>query len=349
MLAVVLFSEGARSMFATSPLSTPRYSEVPSARVPLYSEYGGMPTQYAWLADDSTVSDPVSAEGSSFGWPEVAMLAMVGTIVSVAARSKPHRASAAVAEADVESATVAAHIATLAVQGRNAPVSRRDALFGAASLSALALAPPPAHADGYTVPPLTYNYSALEPYIDTDTMMFHHDAHHAAYVAKLNAQTEGKPAASLLELQAGAKQAGLNNSAGGHYNHSMFWNTMGPDSGGAPTGDLGAAIDQAFGSYEAFKEKWSAAAAGVFGSGWAWLVVDKGGAVSIKTTPNQDNPLMDKDGGVPILGIDVWEHAYYLRYKNKRPDYITAFFNVINWKKVGEYYAVAKTGKGIEF
>jgi Fe-Mn family superoxide dismutase len=129
----------------------------------------------------------------------------------------------------------------------------------------------------------------------------------------------------------------------------MFWTTMGEGCGGAPSGELGAAIDKAFGSYDAFKEEWSKAAAGVFGSGWAWLAVDKGGAVSIKTTPNQDNPLMDKDAGIPILGIDVWEHAYYLRYKNKRPDYITAFFNVIDWKKVAEYYAVAKTGKGIEF
>jgi Fe-Mn family superoxide dismutase len=227
-------------------------------------------------------------------------------------------------------------------------MGRRDALLGAASLLAFA---PAARADEatYTVPPLTYNYSALEPHIDTDTMMYHHDAHHAAYVAKLNAQTKGMPPASILSLQDGAKEVGLNNSAGGHYNHSMFWNTMGPDCGGAPSGDLGAAIDKAFGSYDGFKEKWSAASAGVFGSGWAWLVVGKDGEVSIKTTPNQDNPLMEKDGGVPILGIDVWEHAYYLRYKNKRPEYITAFFNVINWPKVGEYYAMAKTGKGIEF
>jgi Fe-Mn family superoxide dismutase len=222
----------------------------------------------------------------------------------------------------------------------------------AAAASLTAAFAPPSYADEaatYTVPPLTYNYSALEPWIDTDTMMLHHDAHHAAYVAKLNAQTEGKPAASLLSLQATAKEAGLNNSAGGHYNHSMFWTTMGPDSGGAPTGELGAAIDKAFGSYDAFKEKWSAASAGVFGSGWAWLVVGKDGAVSIATTPNQDNPLMDKDAGIPILGIDVWEHAYYLRYKNKRPEYIAAFFSVINWPKVSEYYAMAKSGKAIEF
>jgi len=129
----------------------------------------------------------------------------------------------------------------------------------------------------------------------------------------------------------------------------MFWTTMAEGAGGAPTGELGAAIDKAFGSFDKFKEQWSAASAGVFGSGWAWLVVGKGGELSIKTTPNQDNPLMEKDGGIPILGIDVWEHAYYLRYKNKRPDYIAAFFNVISWPKVAEYYAQAKGGKAIEF
>jgi Fe-Mn family superoxide dismutase len=348
MLAVALFGDGTQ-MFATAPaytspeIYTPPYSEVPPALV-----YSGVPAQYEWLADDTTYIAPPSLsapEESSFGWPEVAMLAMVGAVVRVAALGRT-----AVAEADVESAKTAARIATLGVQGReNASFSRRDALLGAASLPFLGLAPSPARADGYEVPPLTYNYSALEPYIDTDTMMLHHDAHHLAYVTKLNAQTEGKPAASLLSLQADAKAAGLNNSAGGHYNHSMFWTTMGADCGGAPTGELGAAIDKAFGSYDKFKEAWAAAAAGVFGSGWAWLVVGKGGDVAIKTTPNQDNPLMDKDGDIPILGIDVWEHAYYLRYKNKRPEYIKAFFAVINWPKVAEYYASAKSGKAIDF
>jgi Fe-Mn family superoxide dismutase len=338
-LAVVLFSDDARSMFSPSPVYTPTYSEVSPALV-----YGGVPT---W--DETTYALPVSfpqeapaladpTEDSGFGWPAVALLAVVGAVVSAAL---PRRGVAAVPEADVESARIAA----LAVQGQ----SRRDALLGAASLAALSLGPKPARADGYNVPPLTYNYSALEPYIDTDTMMLHHDAHHAAYVAKLNAQTAGKSGASLLSLQADAKSAGLNNSAGGHYNHSMFWSTMGADKGGAPSGELGAAIDKAFGSFDEFKKVWSDAAAGQFGSGWAWLVVEKGGAVSVKATPNQDNPLMDKDAGIPILGIDVWEHAYYLRYKNKRPEYIAAFFNVIDWGKVGEYYAQAKGGKAIEF
>jgi Fe-Mn family superoxide dismutase len=341
MLAVALFSDDARSMFATSPMFTPTYSEAAPA---LLYEADRLADAYTYTVPVTFTQPAPSPPAStpSFGWPEVAMLAVVGSIVRVAL--KPH-ARRRVAEADVESAV---RVAALAVEGRSPAVSRRDALLGAASFLAFA---PAARAEEatYTVPPLTYNYSALEPHIDTDTMMYHHDAHHAAYVAKLNAQTAGKPPASLLSLQAGAKEAGLNNSAGGHYNHSMFWTTMGPDCGGAPTGELGAAIDKAFGSFDEFKKTWSDASAGVFGSGWAWLVVGKGGELSIKTTPNQDNPLMDKDAGIPILGIDVWEHAYYLRYKNKRPEYIAAFFNVINWPKVSEYYASAKGGKAVEF
>lgn len=201
--------------------------------------------------------------------------------------------------------------------------SRRTAvgLFGA--LAASRVAPALAADDGaFSVPPLPYAYGALEPHIDKETMKFHHDFHHAAYVKKLNGQVAGKPAKDILSLQAGAKAAKLNNAAGGHYNHCLFWSTMGPKCGGAPSGELAAAIDASFGSFDEFKKQFSAAAAGVFGSGWAWLVVAKGGKLAIASTPNQDNPLMDKDGGIPILGIDVWEHAYYLRYKNKRPDYI---------------------------
>ena len=195
----------------------------------------------------------------------------------------------------------------------------------------------------------------------------------------------GKPAASLVSLMPGAKTAKLNNAGGGHYNHCLFWSTMGPKAGGAPKGDLAAKIDAAFGSYDEFKTKFSAAAAGVFGSGWAWLAVKKDGSVTIATTPNQDNPLMEgatEAGLIPILGIDVWEHAYYLKYQNRRPEcaelppkpppemprratrcpratrahpfsdlprYIAAFYNVINWDKVGEYYASAAKGKAVEF
>jgi len=201
----------------------------------------------------------------------------------------------------------------------------------------------------FSVPPLPYDYNALEPHIEAATMKFHHDFHHQAYVNNLNKAMAGKDAASLVSLMPGAKAAKLNNAGGGHYNHCLFWSTMGPKCGGAPTGDLAAKIDAAFGSYDEFKTKWAAAAAGVFGSGWAWLAVAKDGSVSIVTSPNQDNPLMDGDGLIPILGIDVWEHAYYLKYQNRRPEYITAFFNVIDWAKVGEYYASAAAGKPIEF
>jgi Fe-Mn family superoxide dismutase len=327
------------SLFSPAPAYAPAYSEaLVYSDVPMmdYATYSLPPTP------------PAAAEQPIFGSSDVVLLAAIGAVVTLAVLGRS--GSTAVAEPDLESATIAARVATLGVQGRSESFGRREALLGAASLTSLALGTPaPARADGYSVPPLTYNYSALEPYIDTDTMLLHHDAHHAAYVAKLNAQTEGKPAASILSLQADAKKAGLNNSAGGHYNHSMFWTTMAADSGGAPRGELGAAHDKAFGSVDKLKEQWSAASAGVFGSGWAWLVVTKGGDVAIKTTPNQDNPLMDTDGDIPILGIDVWEHAYYLRYKNKRPDYIAAFFNVISWPKVAEYYASAKAGKAIEF
>jgi len=201
----------------------------------------------------------------------------------------------------------------------------------------------------FTLPPLPYAYDALEPHIDAATMKFHHDFHHQAYINNLNKAMAGKESASLVSLMPGAKAAKLNNAGGGHYNHCLFWSTMGPGKGGEPSGALGDKMKEAFGSYDDFKAKFSAAAAGVFGSGWAWLAVAKDGAVSIVTTPNQDNPLMDGDGLIPIMGIDVWEHAYYLKYQNRRPEYIAAFFNVIDWGKVGDYYATAAAGTPIEF
>jgi Fe-Mn family superoxide dismutase len=236
-------------------------------------------------------------------------------------------------------------------------LSRRSVL----GLGAAAVASPlfcnvaPAAADDamFSLPPLPYAYDALEPHIDAATMKFHHDFHHQAYINNLNKAMAGKDAASLVSLMPGAKGAKLNNAGGGHYNHCLFWSTMGPKAGGAPTGELGDKITAAFGSYDEFKEKFSAAAAGVFGSGWAWLAVAKDGSVKIVTTPNQDNPLMDgateEAGLVPIMGIDVWEHAYYLKYQNRRPEYIAAFYNVINWDKVGEYYASAAKGTPIDF
>jgi Fe-Mn family superoxide dismutase len=224
---------------------------------------------------------------------------------------------------------------------------RRTAVgLGVAAAAATAM---PAYAeDGmFSVPPLPYGYDALEPTIDAATMKFHHDFHHQAYVNNLNKAMAGKPAASLVSLMPGAKAAKLNNAGGGHYNHCLFWNIMGPKAGGEPTGALADKIKEAFGSFDDFKAQFSASAAGVFGSGWAWLAVDKAGAVSIVTTPNQDNPLMDGDGLIPIMGIDVWEHAYYLKYQNRRPEYIGAWFDVINWAKVGEYYATAAGGSPI--
>jgi Fe-Mn family superoxide dismutase len=204
----------------------------------------------------------------------------------------------------------------------------------------------------FTLPPLPYDYDALEPFVDAATMKFHHDFHHQAYINNLNKAMAGKDAASLVSLMPGAKGAKLNNAGGGHYNHCLFWNIMGPKAGGEPTGVLADKMKEAFGSYDDFKTQFSASAAGVFGSGWAWLAVASDGSVKIVTTPNQDNPLMEgatEAGLIPIMGIDVWEHAYYLKYQNRRPEYISAFYNVVNWAKVGEYYAVAAGGKPIEF
>merc|ERR1719263_390169 len=220
--------------------------------------------------------------------------------------------------------------------------SRRSALqLGAAAMAAAPLAAfvtPAVAEDGmFSVPPLPYAYDALEPHIDAATMKFHHDFHHQAYINNLNKAMAGKDAASLASLMPSAKAAKLNNAGGGHYNHCLFWTTMSPSGGGSPTGELAKKIDAAFGSFDEFKTAWATAAAGVFGSGWTWLVVAKDGSVKIVTSPNQDNPLMDSDD-IPILGLDVWEHAYYLKYQNRRPEYIAAFWNVIAWDKVGEYY-----------
>ena len=192
----------------------------------------------------------------------------------------------------------------------------------------------------FTLPALPYAYDALEPHIDARTMEIHHTKHHQAYVNNLNAALEKAPelqGKSLDDLMRGingvpeAVRTAIRNNGGGHWNHSMFWELMGPNKGGEPTGALADAIKQSFGDFSKFKEQFATAATGRFGSGWAWLVND-GGKLSITSTPNQDNPLMD--GKRAILGLDVWEHAYYLKYQNRRPDYITAWWNVVNWDAV---------------
>jgi len=205
----------------------------------------------------------------------------------------------------------------------------------------------------YTLPDLPYAFDALEPHIDARTMDIHHGKHHAGYVAKVNAALEGNDelaAKSVEDLIAGLAtvpadiQGAVRNNGGGHANHSLFWSILGTGSTG-PSGDLASAIDAAFGSFDAFKEAFSNAAATRFGSGWAWLGVTAEGGLVVTSTPNQDNPLMKgfvDTECTPILGLDVWEHAYYLNYQNKRPDYIAAFFSVVNWDKVAEYYAAAK-------
>ncbi len=200
----------------------------------------------------------------------------------------------------------------------------------------------------FKLPDLPYSFDALEPHIDAKTMEIHHDKHHGGYVTKLNNAIEGTPQAdmSLEELMknVGSLSTGVRNNGGGHYNHSLFWSVMSPDGGGAPSGDLAAAIDKSFGSLDKFKEDFNNAAATRFGSGWAWLIVDDSGALKVTSTPNQDNPAMDiaEVKGTPILGLDVWEHAYYLNYQNKRPEYISAFWNVINWDEVSKRYETAK-------
>lgn len=198
----------------------------------------------------------------------------------------------------------------------------------------------------HQLPDLQYAFNALEPHIDATTMEIHHDRHHKAYVDNLNKAIDGTDAAnlSLEDLMANISKypAGVRNNGGGHYNHTLFWEILGPN-GGAPSRELAEAINSAFGSLDALKEKMNTAGATRFGSGWAWLIV-KDGKLEVTSTPNQDNPLMDvaEVKGTPILGIDVWEHAYYLKYQNKRPDYLSAIWNVINWDAVANRYAAAK-------
>jgi superoxide dismutase, Fe-Mn family len=198
----------------------------------------------------------------------------------------------------------------------------------------------------YAVPPLPYDYGALEPHIDEQTMQIHHDKHHQAYVDKVNAALEGTDWAdrpieevlASLDQVPEEKRTAVRNNGGGHMNHTLFWESMSPDGGGRPDGDLGAAIDEAFGSFDDFQGKLKDAGVNQFGSGWAWLVLD-GGALAVVPSANQDNPI--SDGKTPLLGVDVWEHAYYLKYQNRRPDYIDAWWNTVNWARVAERYASA--------
>lgn len=200
----------------------------------------------------------------------------------------------------------------------------------------------------FELPKLPYAYDALEPNIDAQTMEIHHGKHHQGYTNNLNAaiegtDMEGKSIEDILK-NLDMNNKAVRNNGGGFYNHSLFWKVMSPNGGGKPSGDLAKAIDDAFGSFDAFKEKFSDAAKTQFGSGWAWLCVHKGGKVEVCSTPNQDNPLMPNTGcgGTPILGLDVWEHAYYLKYQNKRPDYVGAFWNVVNWDEVSANYSKNK-------
>lgn len=198
----------------------------------------------------------------------------------------------------------------------------------------------------FEVPDLPYSYDALEPHIDEATMRVHHDKHHQAYVDKANAalegtEWEGKGVEEVLKNLSSLpadKQAPVRNNAGGHYNHTLFWQMLSPNGGGSPSGELASAIDSAFGSFDSFKDQFKNAGIGQFGSGWAWLVKDASG-LAIVSTPNQDSPT--SDGKTPLLGVDVWEHAYYLKYQNRRPDYIDAFWNVVNWDYVAERYDAA--------
>jgi len=205
----------------------------------------------------------------------------------------------------------------------------------------------------YELPPLPYDYNALEPVIDEQTMHLHHEKHHNTYVTNLNSALEKHPDAdpgNIEELLANIDsvpqdiRTAVRNNGGGHSNHSMFWQIMGPSGqgGGQPAGELASAIDSSFGSFDSFKERFAAAAApgALFGSGWAWLIAAPDGSLSIETTPNQDSPLME--GKTPVLGLDVWEHAYYLKYQNRRPEYIEAWWDVVNWDEVGRRYDAAK-------
>jgi superoxide dismutase, Fe-Mn family len=197
----------------------------------------------------------------------------------------------------------------------------------------------------FTLPALPYAFNALEPHIDARTMEIHHGKHHNAYVTNLNNAVAGKPEenSSIEEICKNISKypAAVRNNGGGHYNHSFFWTILGPNADGKPSGAISDAINSAFGNFDEFKTKFAAAAVGRFGSGWAWLIVDSSGKLQITSTPNQDNPLMDvaEVKGKPVLGLDVWEHAYYLNYQNRRPDYIAAFWNVVNWNEVSKRFS----------
>lgn len=200
----------------------------------------------------------------------------------------------------------------------------------------------------FELPQLSYATDALEPHFDKATMEIHHGKHHNGYTTNLNAaiagtELEGKSIEDILAV-IGQNSAAVRNNGGGFYNHSLFWSILAPNAGGEPTGELAEAITKTFGSFDAFKAEFSKAAATRFGSGWAWLIVQADGSLAVTSSPNQDNPLMDiaEVKGTPIAGLDVWEHAYYLNYQNRRPDYIAAFWNVINWTAVSENYAKAK-------
>ncbi len=199
----------------------------------------------------------------------------------------------------------------------------------------------------FTLPALPYAFNALEPHIDAKTMEIHHGKHHNAYVTNLNnaiagTDLEGKSLEELMKVA--GSNAAVRNNGGGHWNHSLFWQVISPNGGGSPSGGLAAAIDAKFGSFDAFKETFNKAAATRFGSGWAWLCVDTKKELCVCSSPNQDNPLMDVSDcpGTPILGLDVWEHAYYLHYQNRRPDYVAAFWNLVNWDEVSKRFAAAK-------
>jgi superoxide dismutase, Fe-Mn family len=200
----------------------------------------------------------------------------------------------------------------------------------------------------FSLPSLPYAFDALEPYIDAMTMEIHHGKHHGAYVSKLNDAVKGTPLENLsidqVMKKVGSSSAAVRNNGGGHFNHSLFWKLMSPKGGGTPKGRISDAINKKFGSFDKFKEDFSAAALGRFGSGWAWLSLNGTGDLFISSTPNQDNPYMDiaEHPGVPVLGLDVWEHAYYLKYQNKRPDYVSAFWNIINWDEVELRFLDAK-------
>lgn len=200
----------------------------------------------------------------------------------------------------------------------------------------------------FELPALPYAFDALEPHVDARTMEIHHDKHHAGYTTNLNAAIDGTDLVGKsieeilgnLDAVPGGKRAAVRNNGGGFANHSLFWEVMGPDAGGVPTGELADAINSAFGSFDEFKSLFETKAKTQFGSGWAWLYVESDGSLAVTSTPNQDTPLME--GKTPILGLDVWEHAYYLNYQNRRPDYVSAFWNVVNWDKVAENFAAAK-------